>query len=142
MKLLINIEISLNAPAIKVWEALTNSRWTKQYMYGYEVSSGWKTGDSILWKTTINGKQHIRKGKVLLAQPYEVLEISDFNPNSGLQDIDTKYQKVTYHLLSQDDKTTLLRVTDDCAGDEKRHTESNQFWNAVLPKLKEVIERK
>ncbi len=141
MEPLINKKISLNASAIKVWEALTNSRWTKQYMYGYEVSSDWKTGDPIVWRTTINGNPHIRKGKVLLAEPYEVLEISDFNPDSGLQDIDTNYQKVTYHLFSNDDKTTLLQVTDDCAGDKKRYTESDQFWNAVLPKLKEVIER-
>ena len=63
MKLVIEKEILLNVPVSKVWEALTNSKWTKQYMFGYEVFSEWEIGDSIVWKTNIKGKEYVRKGR-------------------------------------------------------------------------------
>ncbi len=141
MKLLIEKEILLNVSVPKVWEALINSKWTKQYMYGYEVFSGWKVGDSILWKTNIQGKEYVRKGKVLKVEPYKVLKISDFNPNAGLKDVNSNYAKVTYRLVSKSKQETILQLKDDCAGDEKRYKESKQFWEIVLPKLKEVLEQ-
>lgn len=33
-RLIFEKEIKLNAPAVKVWEILTKSGWTKQYMFG------------------------------------------------------------------------------------------------------------
>ena len=142
MKLLVEKEILLNVSVSKVWEAITNSKWTKQYMYGYEVFSDWKIGDPILWKTNIQGKEYVRKGKVLKVKPNEVLKISDFNPNSGIEDVDLNYAKVTYQLVSKSTQETILQIKDDCAGDEKRYKESKQFWEIVLPKLKEVLEQK
>ena len=142
MKLVIEKEILLNVQVSKVWEALTNSKWTKQYMFGYEVFSEWKTGDSIVWKTNIKGKEYVRRGKVLRIEPYEILKISDFNPNAGLEDIDSNYAKVTYRLVSESSLKTILKIEDDCAGDEKRYEESKQFWEIVLLKLKEVLEEK
>lgn len=139
-KSIIKKQVLLNAPITKVWDALTKAEWTRQYMYGYEVISGWKVGDSILWTTNIKGKQHIRKGKVLQVDQYKFLKISDFNPDSGLEDIDSNYAKVTYELIAENEKSTTLGVTDDFAHEDKRFAESNSFCDNVLSKLKEVIE--
>lgn len=131
-KLTIEKTVTLDAPILKVWDALTNPEWTKKYMYGYEVHSEWKVGSPICWTTYINGKKHIRKGEVLQIEPHKVLKISDFNPDGRLKDIKSNYAKVTYELFSEKDVQTTLKVTDDCAADEKSCTESNQFCDVVL----------
>jgi len=77
----------VKAAPSKIWDALTNSELTKKYMYGYEVQSDWKVGSPIFWVLKIDGKDYNRKGKVLQAKPNKILEISDFNPNSGQEDI-------------------------------------------------------
>ena len=37
-----NASISLDATSSKVWEALTNPKRIKQYMFGTDVTSDWK----------------------------------------------------------------------------------------------------
>lgn len=44
-----NASISLDAKPSKVWEALTNPKFIKQYMFGTEVTSDWKEGNPITW---------------------------------------------------------------------------------------------
>lgn len=127
-------------PLQKFWEALTNAVWTKKYMYGYEVFSDWKVGSNTRWTTNIQAKEHIRKGKVLQIETNKILKISDFSTDAGLEDIKSNYAVVTYELNPENSNQTTLQITDDCAGDEKRHKESDKFWNTVLSKLKEVVE--
>lgn len=109
-------------------------------MYGYEVFSDWKVGSNIRWTTNIQGREHTRKGKVLQIETNKILKISDFNTDAGLEDIKSNYAVVTYELNPENSNQTTLQITDDCAGDEKRHKESDKFWNTVLSKLKEVVE--
>ena len=45
-----NASISLDATSSKVWEALTNPKRIKQYMFGTDVTSDWKEGNPITWK--------------------------------------------------------------------------------------------
>ena len=96
-------------------------------------------GSSILWILKKDGKDYNRKGKVLLAESAKVLKFSDFNSNAGEQDIKSNYAIVKYQLLPLNEGEIKLQVTDDCTNSEKTHKESQQFWNNVLPKLKQVL---
>ena len=136
---IVNKTFEINAPKEKVWDALTKSEWTKQYMYGYKVESGWNAGSSILWKTNAGGKLYIRKGKVLSAEKGKLLKFTDYNPEVDSDEDETNHAVITYE-LSENKSSTVLHLTDDCAGDEKKFIESSKFWNVVLPKLKEVLE--
>jgi uncharacterized protein YndB with AHSA1/START domain len=137
---LIKKSIIVKAVPSQIWKAMTNGEWTKKYMYGYEVKSDWKVGSSILWILKKNGKDYSRVGKVLEVVPNKFLKISDFNPNNGEEDIESNYAVITYELLALTNGETELCVTDDYANNEKKYKESEQFWNNVLPKLKELLE--
>jgi len=39
--------VTIDAPAIKVFEALTQPELVKQWQFGKTVQSGWQTGDAI-----------------------------------------------------------------------------------------------
>ena len=133
--------IIIKTTPLKTWNALTNAESTKKYMYGYEVQSDWKVGSSILWILKKDGKDYSGRGKVLQAEPNRILKFSDFYPNAGEEDIESNYAIVKYELFSLTGGQTKLLVTDNCAGNEKKYKESQQFWDDVLPKLKEVLEK-
>lgn len=54
--LIAKVEITINAPATKVWEALTKPEIIKQYMFGTNVVSDWKVGSTVVWKGECQGK--------------------------------------------------------------------------------------
>ncbi len=137
--LIIKKVIEISAGKAKVWEALTNSAWTKKYMFGYDVESDWKTGSPILWQLNQGGQTYKRKGKVLLAERGKFLKFTDFNPNVDNENQESNHAIITYE-LTEYNGSTVLQVTDDCAGNDKKYGESSQFWNSVLPKLKEILE--
>ena len=44
--------ITINAPASKVWDALTNPDLIKQYLFGTEVTTDWQVGSPITYRGT------------------------------------------------------------------------------------------
>ena len=54
----------------ELWEALTNSEFTRQYWMGHDVESDWETGSSV--KFTHDGKI-ILSGKILASEKPRVL---------------------------------------------------------------------
>ena len=81
------------------------------------------------------------EGKVLLIGPNKVLKFSDFNPNSGEEDVKPNYAIVEYESVPLKGGETKLQVTDDYENNEKKYKESHRFWREVLPKLKQVLEK-
>ena len=58
--------ILIKAPTKRVWEVLTQSQFTKIYMFGCEVISDWKPGSTLDWKMQHEGKDFIPvTGKVI-----------------------------------------------------------------------------
>jgi uncharacterized protein YndB with AHSA1/START domain len=41
-------EVNIDAPDIKVWNALVNPQAIKEYMFGTNVVSDWREGGSII----------------------------------------------------------------------------------------------
>ncbi len=139
--LFVKKEIKINADVSVVWDALTNSFWTKQYMYGAEVISDFKVGGNIIWRNASDGKIYV-KGKVREIKPKHLLRTSDFNPDSGLEDIESNYTEVTFELFREKKQTLLVVKEDNFIGDEIRYNDSLNFWNSVLEKLKDLLEKK
>ena len=57
--------ITINAPASKVWDALTKPDLIKQYLFGTEVTTDWQAGSPITYRGTWEGKTYEDKGKIL-----------------------------------------------------------------------------
>lgn len=140
-------EISIHAPASRVWEMLTKPEQTKKYMFGCETDSDWKNGSSLLWKMEYEGKQMIAvKGRIIDIQPDKYLAYTVFDPNSTIPDIPENYLTVTYELTNHGNQTVLKVTQGDyskVADGERRYQEAynnGEGWNPILVQLKNFAE--
>lgn len=139
-KLIVQKIISINAGIAKVWEAITNPELTRQYMFNSEVISGWNKGSSVLWRDADNKKVHV-KGIITDIKPGEYLETSDLSIDSGLEDKESNYSRVRYELKKDNDKTLLYLTEDKFNSDYKRYIDADNFWTAVIKRMKELLEK-
>jgi uncharacterized protein YndB with AHSA1/START domain len=145
--LLIKSEITINAPALKVWDALTNPQQTKKYMFGCETVSDWKPGSPLLWRGNYEGKDMVFvKGNIVDIEPGKFLVYTTIDPNSTIEDIPENYLTVTYNLSEANGKTLLTVKQGDyskVADGEKRYREAynnGEGWNPILVEIKKLVE--
>jgi uncharacterized protein YndB with AHSA1/START domain len=144
-ELTVKKSISIKANVEKVWEALTSSEYTRQYMFGCDVVTDWKTGSLILWKGLADGKEVVFvKGNIVNIQPGKLLQYTAIDPNSTPEDASSIYTTVTYELTPEGEHT-LLKVTQGdfskISDGEERYNHTINGWDFVLPKLKELLEK-
>jgi uncharacterized protein YndB with AHSA1/START domain len=120
---------TINAPASKVWEALTKPELIKQYLFDTEVISDWKVGSPIVYRGEWQGKPFEDKSLVS----------THWSPLSGVPDSPENYHTVAYQLSERDGKTEVTITQDNNASEqEKSHSEQN--WNQVLDGMKKLLE--
>ncbi len=138
-RLIARSSILIEAPADKVWYALTNPEVIKQYMFGTNVISDWKIGSSIVWKGEWQGKEYEDMGVILRFEPNRILQYTHFSPLSGEQDIPENYHIVTVELSPEGTWTRILLLQDNNPTEESRqHSEKN--WAMMLANLKKLLE--
>jgi uncharacterized protein YndB with AHSA1/START domain len=132
--------ILINAPAAKVWNALTNPEVIKQYMFGTNVVSDWREGSPIVWKGEWQGKPYADKGVILKLKPERLIQYSHFSPLSGKPDLPENYHTVTIELTTDEAGTTVSLSQDNNETEEAReHSEQN--WKMMLDELKKLLEK-
>jgi uncharacterized protein YndB with AHSA1/START domain len=140
-KLIAKATIKINAPASKVWEALTKPELIKKYFFGTEAISDWKVGSPILFKGIWEGKEYMDKGIILRSEREKLFEYTYLSSFSGLEDVPENYATITYKLVPENSGTKLTVTQDNIATEEtKQHSEQN--WSSVLNALKELLEAK
>lgn len=138
--------IAINAPADKVWDALTNPAQTKKYMFGCETVSDWKKGSPLLWKLVHEGKELVAvKGTITDIKPGQFLAYTTIDPNSGIADVPENYLTVTYELSTTNGQTILTATQGDYSkvGEgEKRYNETvaGGGWSPILVEIKKLVE--
>ena len=131
---------TINAPASKVWDALTKPDQIKQYMFGTQVTTDWKVGSPITYKGEWKGKAYEDKGKVLEIEPRKRLVSTFWSSLAGLPDKPENYKTVRYELAPEGDRTKLT-VTQDNNASQAEAQEAEQNWNMVLDGIKKLVER-
>ncbi len=131
---------TINAPASKVWDALTEPELIKQYMFGTDVISDWKVGSPITYRGEWQGKTFEDKGKVLEVKREESLISTHWSPLSGVPDSPENYHTVAYHLSEKDGKTEVT-ITQDNNANEQEKAESEKIWRQMLEGLKNLLEK-
>jgi uncharacterized protein YndB with AHSA1/START domain len=140
--------ITIHAPAEKVWDALVNPEQTKKYMFGCETVSDWKAGSPLTWKMIHEGKEFIPvKGTIVDIQPGKYLAYTVIDPNNPeVPDVPENYLTVEY-LLQENNGETMLTVTQGdyskVADGEKRYKETynnGEGWNPILVEIKKILE--
>ena len=139
--------IAINAPAAKVWNALTNPEQTKKYMFGCEALSDWKEGSPLIWKGNFNGVELIAvKGIVKKINPGKYLEYTVIDPNNPkIPDLPENYLTVTLDLSTTNGVTTLTATQGDYStvaegADRYQHTIDGGGWDPVLKAIKAQVE--
>jgi 3',5'-cyclic AMP phosphodiesterase CpdA len=64
---------TVDAPASKVWDALTNPDLIKQYLLGTQVTCDWQVGSPIIYQGEWQGKSYQDKGKIVQVEPEKLL---------------------------------------------------------------------
>lgn len=121
----------------KLWDALTNPAFTKQYWFGIAVTSDWKVGSPLTYLS--NGETKV-EGKVLVADRPKLLSYT-FREAFGESSKEPP-TKVTLELEPEaGTETVRLTVThtDFVAGSKHRPSISGG-WPAVLSGLKSLLE--
>jgi len=132
--------ITINAPASRVWQALTEPEMVRQFLFGTEMTTDWKVGSPITYRGEWQGKPYEDKGVVLLVEPEKHIVTTYWSAFSGLPDSPENYNKVEYVLESAGSATQLTINQDNNASEEgARHAEQN--WQTVLAELKKLLEK-
>ena len=129
----------INAPASKVWEALTQPEQIKQYLFGTQVTTDWHVGSPITYKGEWKGKAYEDKGKVLEVEPRKRLVSTFWSALAGLPDTPENYKTVRYELAPEGDRTKLT-ITQDNNATQEEATEAEKNWRMVLDGIKKLLE--
>jgi len=131
--------ILIKAPATKVWQALTDPTIVKQYFFGTDLKSDWQLGGPITWEGEWEGKRYMDTGTILDIEPGFRVKYNYWSSMSGTEDIPENYNYITYELKETNGKTTLYITQEKIKTEEaKQHSEQN--WQWVFGKMKELIE--
>ncbi|HEX2622305.1 MAG TPA: SRPBCC domain-containing protein, partial [Phototrophicaceae bacterium] len=136
----------INAPVASIWEVLTSTPLTRQWVsyFGIEggkIVSNWKLGDSVEWKSA-DGKV-IVEGNVTAIEPVKLLRFTVFDTSSERPPV-TEKDGITFELDHQQGTTTLTVMQGDfgkMTDGEKYYRASIEVWKKVLPKIKELAEQ-
>lgn len=121
----------------KLWDALTNPEFTKQYWFDIEVQSDWKVGSPMVYSQ----KGRIRVDGEVLAAKRPTLLAYTFHETEGASSKEPP-TKVTLEIERQGQGDYVkLTVTHTAFVPNSLHKPSiSQGWPAVLSGLKSLLE--
>ncbi len=131
--------IVLNAPAEKVWNALTQPELVKQWQYGSDLLTTWKTGSEIRFRNEWEGQVFEQWGTVLEVVPNQKIKYSLFFPRPGLEDKPENYFIMNYVLTEENQKTKLEIIQEDNRPGAVQEEPQGEE-NPILQGLKALIE--
>src|SRR5438552_11356720 len=131
--------ITIDVPARRVWEALTKPELIKRWFFGVDTITDWTEGSPIVHKGEWQGKPYEDKGTILKVEAPKLLVHTHWSPMSGLPDRPENYQEVSWR-VSGDNGRSKLDVSEVNLPSEEAKALSEQTWNLVLKKLKDVLE--
>lgn len=124
----------IRSTAEKVWAALTNPEFTRQYWGGYDNVSDWKKGSQ--WKHVDPEGTTVRViGEVLESNPPKRLVFSWAEP-SDPKDV----SRVTYEIEQIEDMVCLKVIHDELMPGSTMATKVNGGWPRVIASLKSFLE--
>ncbi|MBI3352765.1 MAG: SRPBCC domain-containing protein [Nitrospirae bacterium] len=132
-------KLKIKATSEQVWDALTKPELVKQWQYGSELSTDWKVGSEIRFKSAWEGKIFEQWGTVLEVSPHKKLRYNLFAPRPDLQDAPENYFEMEYKLTEHGEHVLLEIIQkDNRPGAVQEEPQGEE--NPVLKMLKDIIE--
>lgn len=138
-KLVAKTSTSIQAPVNKVWQALTDPKLIKQYLFGTNAVSDWKEGSSITYSGEWEGKSYQDKGEIVKIIPEKLLHTTYLSSMSNKEDKPENYANVIYEIEPQDNSSQIT-ITQDNIENEEQVDHMIQNWNMVLSGMKKLLE--
>jgi len=127
----------IRTTADKLWRALIEPEFTKQYWAGTWQESDWKPGSS--WRIMIPDGRVADAGEVLEIQPHKRLVLTwrnEFLPELR----EDGFSRLTYELEQQGDMVKLTLTHQSETPGSKLIEKVSQGWPAILASLKSLLE--
>lgn len=133
------VSIAIDAPAAKVWEALTTPDLIKRWFFGVDTETDWAEGSPIAHRGEYQGRPYEDRGTIVKVEPGRLLVHTHWSPVSGLADRPENHQEVSWALSERDGKTELT-VTEVNLPSEEAKAVSEEGWKTVLGGLRDLVE--
>jgi uncharacterized protein YndB with AHSA1/START domain len=137
-KLKAEMSINFNAPLKKVWQALTDPKIIKQYLFGTETESDWKKGSPITYRGDMNGEHFEDKGEIVDIIPEKRLHTTH---HSSVRSNDDHFNNVIYELQEEKNGHTVLTLSEDNIETEDELLNTEENWSRALDNMKRIVER-
>ena len=129
----------LNASIEEVWNALTKPDLVKQWQYGSELITDWKTGNEIRFRNEWEGQVFEQWGSILEIVPNQKIKYSLFFPRPELEDKPENYFIMSYILSEENNKVKLQIIQEDNRpGAVQEEPQGDE--NPILQSLKTLVE--
>ena len=146
--LIIENSIALDAPKTTVWDALTNPKQTRQYMYNCEAISDWQPGSPLIWRyqDEAGNEQIAVEGHIVAIEPERYLAYTAVDPHATIDAASAQPITITYTLTTENGQTILTVTQGDYAkvtDGERRYEEAynnGEGWNPLLQQIKALVE--
>lgn len=132
--------IEINTEVVKVWNALVTPEIAKEYFWGANITSDWKENSPITFNGEFKGNKYLEKGVLLSVKPNIQLQYTHWSNLEDIPDIPENYRTWTFDLIEVDNYTQLS-VSEDNIPTEEKQKRSDEFWNGVLLKIKQILEK-
>ncbi|MEH7108499.1 SRPBCC family protein [Bacillus sp. JJ1764] len=147
-KLFVDQSVEINAPASKVWDAITKrestDRWALEFSSGgpeFHIESDWQLGSPVYWKG--QDGTVIVEGNVIALEPGQLLRFMVFDVRMKVRPKVTDEDGITFKLTEVPGKTILRILQGDFSAMENGKfycDASAEIWDRVLPKIKAYAE--
>jgi uncharacterized protein YndB with AHSA1/START domain len=132
-------DITIHAPADKVWEVLTSAMSIKEFL-NVTVATSWEKGSAITYQHNYEGETFIDKGVILDIIPQQLLHLAYLPALGNLEDKPDNYQDITVEVTAMDSITTV-KITQANIKDGFFGKRAPEIWGEVLRSIKEIAER-
>ncbi|WP_082979067.1 SRPBCC family protein [Arthrobacter sp. B6] len=132
--------ITIDAPASRVWDVITDPAAVKEFMFGADLVTDWTVGGPILWRGEWEGKPYEDKGYILEVEPGQKLVHTHFSPLGGEDDVPENYHTLTWTLEDRDGRTQLT-LSQDKNTSEEAAEHSKGMWDRLVADVKKITER-
>jgi len=139
--LIASSSINIQSTPEKVWFVLTNPEKIKEYLFGTEVLTDWKTGSSIVFQGKYDGQQYKDKGNVIENTKNKLLKYDYWSGFSGLEDKPENYALVTYKIEKLDGNSVNFTWHQQGFSSEEGKCHTEQGLQSMLEKIKELSEK-
>jgi len=128
--------VTTKASAEKVFDALTQPEFVKQWQYGRVVTTDWKEGNEIRFRTEVEGYVTEQWGTILALCKNELIRYSLFTPRPDMEDKPENYNVTSYVLTTEDGQTKIELIQED----NRPSGFTPKTLNGILVALRKVAE--